>query len=244
MFFLLNHESEILVLKKKEVKEMKKFVSLFIAMFLVMALLAPATISAPATIFADEPPTCLPPCLSPILINGSFEYPVLGEASWNIFDSGSEGLGWTVEWVPGSGDGYSPAKLELHNIHAVGVTPYNGSQYAELDTDWDGPSGLIRNEPASVAISQMINTCDYNCYKVTFYYLPRPRTLDNGLAVYWDGNLVFSVTNPSVTEWTKVVITSLSGAHLKTKTELKFVETGTADSLGMFLDNVSVEFAP
>jgi hypothetical protein len=233
-------------LRREEANEMKKFMSFFIALFLVMVLLAPAVISAPAIVSADEPPGCLPClCASPKLINGSFEYPVVGGvAGWDIFGSGSEGLGWTVEWVPGSGGGYSPANLELHNIQALGITPYDGAQYAELDTDWDGPSGLIRNEPASVAISQMINTCDCKFYQVTFYYLPRPGALDNGLAVYWNDNLVFSVTNPSVTEWTKVVTAPLSGASGKTETKLKFVETGTADSKGMFLDKVSVNFAP
>jgi len=44
---------------------MKKFTSLFIALFLVMALLAPATISAPATVFADEDPNqCFTNCIS------------------------------------------------------------------------------------------------------------------------------------------------------------------------------------
>ena len=44
---------------------MKKFISLFIALFLVMALLAPATISAPATVFADEDPNqCYGDCMS------------------------------------------------------------------------------------------------------------------------------------------------------------------------------------
>jgi hypothetical protein len=164
------------------------------------------------------------PCPPPELINGSFEEPVVSDsttAGWQIYDSGYTGLGWIVEWVEGSGGSYDPAHLELH-------------------TDWDGLSGPP--EASSVEIYQMINTCERASYQVTFYYLPRSDAYDNGLNVYWNGEKVFSVSNPTNTDWIEVISPALLGAPGKTETELMFVETGTADSLGMFLDDVSVEF--
>lgn len=41
--------------------------------------------------------------------------------------------------------------LEIHD-HALGFDAYSGDQYAELDTDWDGPHGSLNGEPASVKI--------------------------------------------------------------------------------------------
>lgn len=182
-------------------------------------------------------------CSDPEIINGGFEQPALPPQSWNIFASGTPGLGWTVEWAddyPGAPD---PAYLELHR-GVNGWFSYEGYQHAELDTDWQGPGGGGSGEPASVKISQSIVTCTFEKYTLSFAWSPRPGHDNNALKVYWDGGLIFDsgvvsgVGNPN-TVWTLETITGLTVSG--SSTLIEFVETGNPDSLGMFLDAVSVQ---
>jgi hypothetical protein len=184
----------------------------------------------------------------PEVVNGSFESPVVtATQGWDIYDSGYAGLGWTVEWradVPTSWGGWTrpdPAHLELHR----GVNnwlPSDGYQYTELDTDWNDHVGSLNNEPASVKIYQDLLTCPVETYVLTYAWSPRPGHGDNSMEVYWDGNLIatHSGSGGSNTNWT--VETHSVTASVYT-TRLEFVETGTNDSLGMFLDDVGVEIS-
>lgn len=181
------------------------------------------------------------------VVNGDFEAPIVSQPTygWDIFDSGTTGLGWTVEWYDGSASygGWSrpePAHLELHR----GVNnwpPHSGYQHAELDTDWDGPGGGLSGEPASVAIYQDILTVPGMPYLLKFYYSPRPDHVDNVLLVMWDGTIIetISETGGSQTVWheQKHILYGAAGSDT---TELRFIEDGHPDSLGMFLDDVSV----
>ena len=187
-------------------------------------------------------------CSDPEIINGGFEQPVLPPQSWNIFASGTPSLGWTVDWHGGSTtyQGQTrpePALLELHR-HVSGWSPREGEQYAELDTDWDGPNGGLNGEPASVKISQVVVSCPWRTYTLAFSWSPRPGHADNGLKVYWDGAEIFdsgivSGVGNGKTDWHIETITGLTVTGVSTSIE--FVETGTPDSLGMFLDAVSVQ---
>lgn len=177
--------------------------------------------------------------------NGDFEAPVVTAGpGWDIYDSGYTDLGWTVEWYDGStsyGGWTRPttAKLELHR--GVLGNAYNGEQYAEMDTDWNGHVGSLNNEPASVKIYQNIPTCEYGgYYTLSYAWSPRPGYAYNGLEVYWDGNLVatHSGSGPSSIVWKKEIYSDLIG--IGGSTELAFIETGRQDSYGMFLDSVSV----
>jgi hypothetical protein len=178
-----------------------------------------------------------------LVVNGGFETPIVtASQGWDIFDSGTTGLGWTVEWYGGS-TSYGgqtrpePAHLELHR----GVNswlPNDGYQHAELDTDWDGPGGGLSGEPASVNIYQDLPTSGGYC-NVKYSWSPRPAHSDNQLAVYWGGTQIgtHSGSGGSNTMWT-------DESYILTSTEndrLEFIETATPDSLGMFLDSVSVE---
>lgn len=180
-----------------------------------------------------------------LVVNGDFEAPAVTHTSgWDIYPSGTPGLGWTVAWWEGSTsyNGWTRpgiANLELHN----GVSnwlPREGSQYAELDSDWNGHSGNLNNEPASISIYQEIQTLP-GLYTVRYSYSPRPNNGDNKLEVYWGGNLVNSHDegNPGGnTSWTDVVLSLEAGPGA---TVLEFREVGIANSLGMFLDDVRVE---
>ena len=183
--------------------------------------------------------------------NGGFEEPVVTDsAQWDIFPDGTTGLGWTVEWRsdiptywpnPGNWDRPDPALQELHR-GVNGWLPQEGDQYAELDTDWDGPGGGLNGEPASVKIYQDLPTGAGCQYDLIFYFSPRPGTPadDNVLEVMWDGTILETISRAgsSINDWSEYTYTvTASGAT----TRLEFTDLGTANSLGTFLDNVIVE---
>ena len=181
-------------------------------------------------------------CPDPVVLNPGFENPVVTHSSgWDIFPNGDPDLGWNVEWADDYSGAPFPANLELHR-GVNGWLPYEGSQYAELDSDWDGPNGNINGEEASVKISQSIITCSWETYTLSFAWSARPNHADNGLKVYWDGVEVFDsgiVAGSSNTDWHVETITGLTVSD--STTIIEFVETGTPDSFGMFLDAVSVQ---
>jgi hypothetical protein len=179
-----------------------------------------------------------------LVTNGGFEVPEVTHAKkWNIFDSPVGG--WLVEWY-GDSTSYGgltrpdPAHLELHE-GVNGWLTYEGDQYAELDTDWDGPDGTVSNEPASVEISQTLAACPGGLYTLRYAWSPRPSHSGNALEVLWDGSVIdsHSGTGGSNTNWILEEHEGLSGPASGTVT-LAFRETGSPDSLGMFLDSVSV----
>lgn len=180
-----------------------------------------------------------------LLNNGSFENPVVStDANWDIFSSGTSLLEWLVDWVNGSTDETRPitANLELHR----GVnswTPSEGNQYAELDSDWDGPAGSLTNEPASVSINQNANTTVGARYNLSFDFSPRPDTdqSENILRVFVDDTqkdeiIADGVGSPN-TGWTSH---SYDFTAVNSATNIKFGDYGTPDSLGTFIDNVKL----
>jgi len=181
-----------------------------------------------------------------LAINSSFETPIVtATQEWDIYDSGTTGLGWAVEWYDGS-TSYGgqtrpePAHLELHR--GVLGNAYSGEQYAELDTDWDGPGGSLNNEPASVKIYQDIPTLPGQTYDIKFYFSPRPGHSDNILDFSWDGEVRDTVsadgTGNTNTSWVEYSYSFTAAGSL---TRLEFIEKGAPDSLGAFLDEVSVK---
>lgn len=182
-----------------------------------------------------------------LVINGGFETPVVSDTTtsgWQIYDDGTAGLGWAVMWAGSYAGAPAPAHLELMNGSGdtIGWLANAGNQWAELDTDWDGPGGGISGEQASVTISQDLSCASpYSHCKLTYAWSNRPNHDDNGLEVKWDGvqKATHSGSGGSSTSWMVNLITGLSPNPSGTTT-LAFTETGTADSLGMFLDSVSV----
>lgn len=181
------------------------------------------------------------PCENvPEVINGGFELPVVtAGAGWDIYPSGTNELGWTVEWVGTYEGAPAIANLELHKSGTV-VNSDEGGQYAELDTDWYGPSNSLDGEQASVRIYQDLNTCPGVPYNLTYAWHPR----DSGsmMEVYWNNALVAShVFVDSVGLWNEETIPVTQPGN---SAKLEFIETGIANSLGMFLDDVSVDLIP
>lgn len=178
--------------------------------------------------------------------NGGFETPEVDTAQqWDIFDSIAGG--WTVEWRDAGTDTFGEqnrpevAHLELHE--GVLGDAFEGDQYAELDTDWGGPADSGTGEPASVRIYQDIPTTPGVTYELSFAFAPRPSTpsSDNHLEVRWGGDVVHdtgTVVGPAgPINWSVVNVEVLATT---TTTRLEFTDLGESNSLGTFLDDVSL----
>lgn len=181
-----------------------------------------------------------------LVLNGGFEAPVVvNGAKWDIFPSGTSGLGWTVEWYDGAtsfGGDTRPviANLELHR--GVLGPADEGQQYAELDTDWYGPSSNTSGEPASVKIYQDIPTTIGKTYQLSFAFSPRPNTAagENILDVKWGGSPVTTlgpVAGGGSISWSTY---SYQVTATTTLTRVEFTDLGNPESDGTFLDAVDV----
>lgn len=182
-----------------------------------------------------------------LVTNGGFETPLVATPEkWNIFDSVAGG--WTVEWRDATTTTHTdgqirpePAHLELHR-GVLGAAD-EGEQYAELDSDWGGPTHTGNGEPASIKIYQDIATVPGASYKIRFAWAPRPNTIaaENKLGIDWGGVSVGMLgptadPNPGI-EWSTQEIDVVATS---TVTRLQFTDLGTSNSLGTFLDDVEV----
>lgn len=190
-----------------------------------------------------------------LIQNGSFENPAVTDASgWDIFDTGTSGLGWTAEWM-------APA-LTFFNFVQIPFTPSmelqknglvanwsasDGNQWTELDGDWNGHSGDLNGEPASTKIYQDVATVPGNKYKLTFDWSPRPGSAaaENNLEVRWDGSFLASFGPTAGGAGTAWVGNQYTGLEVSgTTTRLQFADLGTSNSEGTLLDNVRLTCIP
>lgn len=181
-----------------------------------------------------------------LLSNGDFEQPeVVAAQKWQIFPNGTTGLGWVVDWVsgPATYGGVTrptPALQELHE-GVNGWLAQNGDQYTELDSDWQGPAGGLNGEPALVRIYQDVATTVGKKYQLSYYFSPRPGTSasENQLEVKVAGVTKnnHSAAGSTNTLWTMYTVEFVADS---TSTRIEFVGGGTNNSLGIFLDNVSL----
>ena len=172
-----------------------------------------------------------------LLVNGGFEAPVAPVGGWDEYDSGTPGLGWTVAWNGAFVDAPATAKLELHN-GVNGWLPYAGSQHAELDADW----GYNDGEQASVSISQDVVTIPGATYDLNYAFSARPGTDagENVLEVLVEGAPVQTqgpVAGAGNTSW---ATDSWSFVAADAMTTITFRDAGTPNTLGTFLDDVSL----
>lgn len=168
-----------------------------------------------------------------IVVNGGFELPAVTDShKWDIYTSIP---GWELARGP---------SIELQR-GVSGWLPSEGDQYLELDSDIDGPGGGLHGEDASSAVYQLLPTTPGGLYELTFAFSPRPGVADNALEVVWDGtildNLTASGVGKSQTAWANhsYVVTATSDT-----TRLEFGDRSVSDSLGTFVDDVSVVAIP
>lgn len=160
--------------------------------------------------------------------NGSFESPDNEGLGWL---TSSDIPGWSVEWVE-NGD---PGTLEIQD-NGVVVNAVDGFQYAEMDTG--AKNATCPNGSCNVSIYQDIATCPGGQYSISYAWRPRPEHEGScKLELYWDGNLIATHESSSSTSWySENINMGASGSSAR----LKFKEIGTGDTLGTFLDDVSV----
>lgn len=211
------------------------------------------TVNPPVNPPTDPNPP-VQPCAVNMIANNSFETPVVVPVSatemWDIFPSAQNGIFWNATWL-GSATSHTDsgetitrpatAQIEFHRSH-LGWTAHSGTQYTELDSDWNGPKGKALGESANVRIAQTLTTTAGSNYKVSFYLSPRPGHANNQVEVMWGGTKLATIAvngaANSNTVWTKYEYEVPANSA---QTVLSFAETGTSNSYGMFLDTVSVE---
>lgn len=147
--------------------------------------------------------------------NGSFEADIQANGTWGVY--GSLAGGWTS--VSGAG-------IELRNN--VFGTASNGVNFVELDSHNNS------------AMQQIITTSVGSFYNLAFDYSPRVNqpASTNGISVFWNDVLLgdFTAIGGNANLWTvKQFLVKGTGSDI-----LKFAATGTSNSLGGNIDNVSL----
>lgn len=183
------------------------------------------------------------PCNTQLVINGGFEAPVVTTGDqWDIFPSGTPNLAWSAKWVRNSG-GPAIANAELHK-GVNGWNPHGGSQHTELDSDFGGPTSSQSGEDASVQLFQDLPTKVGHEYTVSFWTSPRPGqgASENVIKAEMGGTELETITEDGSangnTVWTEHTYTFTATSTLS---RLSFTDMGTGNSLGGFLDDVSVK---
>lgn len=150
-----------------------------------------------------------------IVVNGSFENPVLPTGTYSLFSSIP---GWTLASGP---------SIEIQN-HVAG-SPFDGQQFLELDST--GESSLFQD----------LATTEGLFYSLSFAFSPRPAVAVNSMQVFWNGSLLDTLnatgTGLTDTQWTTHTYTVTATGST---TRLQFTGTGPSDSRGEYVDNVVV----
>lgn len=156
-----------------------------------------------------------------LLTNGGFEAPALGNGAWNVFPSIP---GWRTTAGPG---------VEVQ-AGAAGA-PAEGRQLAELDS----------NAPS--AIAQDVNTSPRQRYEIRLSFAARGGTArgTNRLAIVWEGQVIARVDADGMgSDQPRWVTVSYFVTARGRQATLELRDEGAADSLGTYVDNVSVTPAP
>ena len=165
-----------------------------------------------------------------LLKNGGFETPAITNTTgWQLYPKGTAGLDWTFEWV-GCDCAIDPL-LELQRNGLV-VPGADGGQYAELDSDF---GGTAPGQKTNLRLYKDFDTCEGVTYDLAYSWAQR--TTSDRMQVSWGDTPVATHEGAAINTWFPETA-SLTGDG--TTKRLEFVELGPANSLGMFLDSVSL----
>lgn len=185
----------------------------------------------------DEDP--VPFCEGTIVQNGSFEYTdartgsanglalnLLGSLSpqWDVYASlpGFDALSADT-WTTTAGTG-----IEVQ-YSGVTTSAQSGNHYVELDSHHDGSN-------SSMTQTVSLEAGDFT---LSFWYKPRTTEADDNIVrVLWDSEVVAEINEIADMEWTEYQIPlreQAAGNHT-----LTFAAAGTENSLGGFVDSVSI----
>jgi len=161
-----------------------------------------------------------------LITNGSFENEIVIDSSlWQRFASV---LGWNIAKVSNN----ASTTLELHRGWSGNLASV-GAQYAELDGDH------------STLISQIILTIPGETYTLSWDFAPRQLVTSdqNQLSILVDDSLV-AQNGPMVGMGTLAVADWVPGSYnfvaSTSLTKISFKNEGPSDSLGTFIDDVSL----
>jgi hypothetical protein len=190
-----------------------------------------------------------------LVTNGGFEKPlVTSTEKWDIFPNGAADLIWDVQWVvPGPVSGRpDPANAELQQSGIVlageTINAFEGSQYAELDSDWNGHVGNSPvPEPSNVVMSQTIlGTTPGKHYTISWRQRQRQDDLHNPsqLAFSWNGDGPV-ITSSTTGSWALYSEDRIAGASAPVISFAGYsADSLGGDSLGALIDDVRVEQVP
>ena len=181
-----------------------------------------------------------------LLANGSFENPeVTNGALWDIFPSGTPTLAWLVAWINPSG---APdiANAELQKDSLLGVTASDGTQWTELDSDFDGPSGSLSGEAGAVSLTQTTPTIPGETYEVSFDFMPRPDVAgaESKIEALYNATIGATVDASAGASWTNHLFSFIAPAGPSTGITFRDALGNPNNSVGTLLDNVRVECVP
>jgi hypothetical protein len=180
-------------------------------------LLLGAASAAVALTVAPASATAAPPPLRNVVVNGSFERPLVGVRSSHPFPAIP---GWRLAFGP---------DIEIQN-HVVGG-PARGRQFVELDSD------------ASSGIWQKVPTQPGRLYRLQVFFSPRPGTSasENILVVHWRRFVIGTISANGIglrnTSWTMY---AFKVRAIRTSTRIELADGGISDSVGTFVDAVSL----
>ncbi|MFG6107750.1 NF038122 family metalloprotease [Leptothoe sp. EHU-05/26/07-4] len=153
-----------------------------------------------------------------LVTNGSFENNSIATNSWGLVNSL---LGW-------SSTGQS--MIEVQELTNWFGNADEGGAWLELDSNGNG------------GVAQTLATTTQAEYQLSFSYSPRPgiASASNGIAVYWDGRLLDTISRSggSQNAWQTYTYDVTAS---NSSTVLEFQAIGSSDGVGAFLDNVKVQ---
>ncbi len=130
------------------------------------------------------------------------------------------------------------ANAELQETGVLPFGAHSGDQYAELDTDWQGPGGSS-GEKANVIISQTFATESGAECHVSYWQHCRDGQCD--LQFDWTGAAGPVATSAVGDVWTEQTFVRTGAGP---STTISFTGLGTPDSIGVMIDDVSVKCDP
>ncbi len=154
-----------------------------------------------------------------------------GRRSWDVYDS-------LPGWRTGSGAG-----IEVQSNGTLGsINAHSGQHYIELDSHPRGNSNSSMEQDVTLGVGS---------YELSFWYSPRNHQTDSNGIDYSisDGLLAGSITGPgtipqvtSVGNWSLVTARFMVG--VAGDYTLSFAATGRQNTLGGFVDTVSIAAVP
>jgi T1SS-143 domain-containing protein len=193
----------------------------------------------------DDIPTIVPPVGSAgpnLITNGGFE---TGHGlSLENFDTFLAVPGWVANnnGTPGNPNDDIPFEIQ-RGFTIGGLAPQQGEAKLELDSDLvgTGTDGNPTNFTNSTIEQTVAGTVAGQIYELSFYYSPRPahgNADSSSFQVLWNGAVVYTFDSTGVpVGWQN--ITLLLGAA-GPNSVLGFRATGQENSLGAYIDNVSL----